>query len=391
MKILHIISGLRVGGAERFLQRLITLPGAPGGACHVVVSLVELGPVGAELRAAGIEVHALGIRGPFSLPGGTVRLIRLIRSISPDIVQTWMYHADILGGVAARVASRVPVVWNVRVALGPLKFRTRVLVRIAAILSKEIPDRIICCGPVVLGDHERIGYAREKMLVIPNGYDLKHFTASAEEMAARARHGHSEITILSVGRYDPQKGFHILIEAAAELQSRGIFAKFRLVGPGCVPANRELVDQIEQKGLADQFELHGPTADMRSAYAGADIFCLPSVFEGFPNALAEAMAMALPCVATDAGDSATLAGQCATIVPTQDVVALAEALADTVNLSPGARRALGSSSRRHIEVNYALEHIATLYFEFYQGLAECETGNRPDIMTSSLELPPPAM
>lgn len=379
MKILHVITGLRVGGAERFLQRLILASGARHGLRHTVISLVELGPVGAELRAAGIEVHPIESRGALSLLWKIPKLVRLIRGLSPDIVQTWMYHADIVGGIAAKIATSAPIAWNVRVALGPLKLRTRVLVRVAAFLSKTIPDRIVCCGPVVLRDHADIGYAAEKLVVIPNGYDLARFAATADDLARRAAHDSGDITILSVGRYDPQKGYPALIETVARLQESGVTARFRLVGPGCIPANRALADQIDSHGVTSRFELAGPADDMRRVYADADIFCLPSLFEGFPNVLAEAMAMALPCVATDAGDAATLAGQYARVVPPGNVDALAGALAAIIALSPAERQSMGSAARRHIEANYALDHVAGLYVEFYRRLAKRPPNQPADI------------
>src|SRR5690349_9340447 len=100
MRVLHVITGLRVGGAELMLYRLVTRPDPDVE--HVVVSLTELGEVGARLRAAGVPVHALGMRSLVQVPVAFVRLVRRIRRVRPTIVQTWMPHADLLGGLAAR-------------------------------------------------------------------------------------------------------------------------------------------------------------------------------------------------------------------------------------------------------------------------------------------------
>lgn len=362
MKIVHIITGLRVGGAERFLQRMILVSQSDPTIRHVVVSLVELGPIGRELRDAGIEVHAIGVSGALSLLKGFPRLVSLIRGIGPDIVQTWMYHADIVGGLAAKLAGNPPIAWNIRVAIGPLKLRTRMLVRLAAVLSKLIPDRIICCGKVVAQDHAEIGYETGKMVIVPNGYDLAKWALSDAERSAR---GTANISILSVGRFDPQKGYGYLVEAAALLKDRGRNFRFVLAGSGCDPDNEELAKLLRTHSVADRFELLGVQQDVRALYARASVFCLSSLFEGFPNVVAEAMAMELPCVATDAGDARMVLGECGEIVPPGEAVSLAGALDRAGSMAAGQREALGKRARQRIEGNFSLDRAWSQYRDLY--------------------------
>lgn len=369
MKILHIITGLRVGGAERFLQRLILAARPEEAVTHVVISLVELGPIGQELRDAGVEVHAMNSAGATVALGRLPHLVRLVREIDPDIVQTWMYHADILGGIAARLAARAPVVWNIRVAIGPLKARTRMVILFAAMLSRFVPNRIICCGDVVARDHKKIGYRKSKIEVLPNGYDLAKWTLTEAERAVRRM---QDISILSVGRFDPQKGYNYLIEAAALLKRRGCGFRFVLAGKGCDPANAELSRLLLMHEVADRFELLGVQRDIRGLYARANGFCLSSLFEGFPNVLAEAMAMELPCVSTDAGDAKMVLGDCGEIVRPGDAHMLADALEKSLSLTPAQREELGKSARTRIETNFTLDRAWARYRALYESLLRPE-------------------
>ncbi|MGE8636156.1 MAG: glycosyltransferase, partial [Achromobacter piechaudii] len=112
LHVLHVITGLGQGGAESVLLRLATYP--EPGVTHTVVSLTDEGIYGERLRAAGVTVHALGMkRGRVSL-GGFLALRRLIANSRADVVQTWMYHADLIGGLAARMAGVRAIAWGIR-------------------------------------------------------------------------------------------------------------------------------------------------------------------------------------------------------------------------------------------------------------------------------------
>jgi hypothetical protein len=109
MNVLHVIIGLRIGGAELMLRRL-----AAAQRPTTVVSMSGVGEVGQMLRADGVEVIALGLRGVWDLPRIFLALFRLLRARRPDVVQTWMVHADLIGGLAARLAGIRAVIWGVR-------------------------------------------------------------------------------------------------------------------------------------------------------------------------------------------------------------------------------------------------------------------------------------
>lgn len=114
MKVTHIIVGLHIGGAELMLRRLCESFNSSTSDEHRVVSLTDLGEVGALLRANGVVVDTLGMRGAWDVFGTFRKLVRVLRSSKPDVVQTWMYHSDLLGGLAARWVGVKGLIWGIR-------------------------------------------------------------------------------------------------------------------------------------------------------------------------------------------------------------------------------------------------------------------------------------
>jgi len=310
MKILHIITGLNIGGAEVMLKRLIE--SKPSEFPNTVaVSLTSLGVIGESLRARCVRVHALGMTSVWHSPIVLWQLVRLIHQYQPDIVQTWMYHADFLGGLAARLAGYRAIVWGIRstaIPQGPFSF-TFWLVRLCAICSHIVPHQIICCAKSAKEAHIKLGYAAHRMTVIPNGYDFSAFDCYLNSRAeSRMKLGYDvdDIVIGAVGRFDPLKDFHNFVTAASGLATKKGNVKFLMVGRNIEWSNHTLREWIESEGLVKNFQLVGEQSDVPFFLSAMDIFCLSSVDEAFPNVVVEAMAMGLPCVVTRAGDAADI-------------------------------------------------------------------------------------
>lgn len=373
MKVTHIIVGLHIGGAELMLLRLCESFNSSGDDEHSVISLTDLGEVGARLCACGVTVDTLGMRGAWDVMPTFAKLVRHLRLNKPDIVQTWMYHSDLLGGLAARWVGIRGVIWGVRTTdVSRCGAKATIIVRkLCAWLSATVPSVIVCAAQASRKTHVAAGYSPSRMAVIPNGFDLERLVASPQEREAiRSAQGISadDFVVGSLGRFNEVKDHASFVEAAGLVAPRFPHVKFLMVGRDVDEANSVLMAQIASTGFADRFVLLGERKDVPACFKAMDMFCLHSFTEGFPNVLGEAMSLALPCVTTDAGDAAFLLGENGFVVPVQDPLALAEALAKMIAASPAERSMMGQGAYTRIVENFTMKCTEHKFKEIYDRL-----------------------
>lgn len=371
---MHVIVGLNIGGAELMLGRLIEIHRRrQGGIEHHVISLTTVGVLGAQMRGAGISVTALGMKSALQAPLALLRLIRLVRHWRPDVVQTWMYHADLLGGVGARLAGCRHVIWGIRttdIAKGGSR-ATAVVRWLCARLSCRVPHTIVCAAGAARRLHAALGYCADRMVVIPNGFDLTRLQAAAPDVAALRRTCGLEGDVLVVGtlgRFNAVKDQQNFVRAAGVLARQYSGLRFLMVGRGCDAANPVLAAWIAATGFPERFILLGERADVPVCLAAMDVFALTSRTEGFPNVLAEAMAMGRPCVSTDVGDAAVVLGDCGEVVPPEDAQALAAGLQRLLALRAERRAAFGMAGRKRIEQEFSMERCAERFAAVYENV-----------------------
>ncbi len=326
-KLLHIITGLSDGGAEAVMTRLAI---SSTKYKHSVISLQGKGKYGKTLEEQGVSVHTLDIGRDFKTYLNIFKLPRLIKLEAPDVIQTWMHHADLIGGVTAKLVGVNRIFWGVRRSSldgKSIKLSTRVVAHLCAFLSKWIPDLIICCGNQAMQSHAAIGYQRCKLRVIFNGYDLSRFYPD-QTMRGEARQSFGlephDFVIGNVARFDPVKDHRTLIEALSILDNAGVVFKCLLVGRAIDKENQHLKQLICRSNLDDQIKLLGPRNDIPTVMNAIDIHVLSSLSEGFPNVVAEAMACGTISVSTNVGDAREIVDLVEeSICDTQDAVALA--------------------------------------------------------------------
>jgi glycosyltransferase involved in cell wall biosynthesis len=380
MKIVHVISGLRVGGAETALLNLVS-ESREAGVRHLVISLSSADAMAERLRAAGAEVRLLGMRPGIPNPLHLVRLTQWIVAARPDIVQTWMYHADLLGGGAALLARlalringsghRLALVWGIRrtevptVKVGVL---LKLLARVCAMTSNWMPDQIICCAEAAFRTHADYGYARARMRVIHNGFDIQKFVPDATarasflgELGLPAR----SILIGIVGRANPAKDYDNFLRAAALLHQRVADCHFVMIGREVDDRNEPLARSMGELGLRGACHLLGSRNNLHEIMPAFDILCLSSRTEGLPTVVGEAMACGVPCVVTDVGDTGQLVGDTGRIVPPCDSVRLAGALQEMAMLSRDQRRDLGKVARERIVQSFSIAACWQKYRDMY--------------------------
>lgn len=331
LNVLHIVTGLTDGGAENSLYQLCQNDRQNQ---HRVVSMMDAGQYGVRFDAAGIEVICLEMpRGRVTLRG-IWRLWRLMRIQRPDVVQTWMYHADLVGGVMARLAGVRAVCWGIRnsnLVPGMSRRSTIWVAKACAALSSVVPHSIVSCSRQAVEVHCRLRYAALKFVVVPNGCNLLLLRPDAEARArVRADWGLDAGMPLfgMVARFDPQKDHANLIDALAQLKGLGWDFRCALIGAEMDTNNAVLIRLLEDHGVRDRVLLVGRRSDIPAVMNALDVHVLSSRFgEAFPNVLSEAMACGTPCVSTDVGDAAFIVGDTGWIVPPSDPRALAERLA----------------------------------------------------------------
>jgi glycosyltransferase involved in cell wall biosynthesis len=328
MRIFHIIVGLNDGGAEATLFRLISYDRHNE---HFVYSLTDLGKYAPLLAARGCQVVAARMpRGKVTLKG-LWRMISCARNFEPNVIQTWMYHSDFIGGILGRII-HVPVVWGIHntILVKNISKRSTILVaKVCAMLSGHIPARIIACAEKAKEVHCKFGYQNDRFTVIPNGYDLTDFQPDQTarfRLDAELGIGFKRPVIGMVARFDPYKDHVNLLEALANLRSDSIDFVALLVGSGIDDSNLYLKEYIISLGLEHHIKLLGHRTDIPTIMSGIDVHVLSSSAEAFPNVLAEAMACATPCVSTNVGDASYIIGDCGWIVPPQDPAALARSI-----------------------------------------------------------------
>ena len=330
--VTHIIAGLEPDGAERMLLRLVS--GMDSSQFeNEVISLTDLGPMTEKFQAAGIRVRALGMSRGSANPYYLAKLAGWLRKLpAQQIIQTWMYHADLVGGLAAKLAGCAGLVWNIRhseLHPGVDKRHTIWTAKACAVLSSHLPRRIICASEASRTFHEKLGYAHDRMVVIPNGFDLDLFRPDAEAReAVRGELGVGDSTVLIgyVARKHPVKDHRTFLEAAGLLHKQFPDVRFVLCGDGATQQDAELKDWSEAAGVRDACFFLGRRDDIPRVINAFDIATSSSTSEAFPNALAEAMACGIPAVVTNVGDSRSILGETGSVVPPKDPKALCPSL-----------------------------------------------------------------
>lgn len=343
---------------------------------QIVISITDIGVVGRMIEASGVEVYWLGCRRSLKSVSCLWRLYKIIRLFKPDVIQTWMYHADLLGGVIGRLAGCKNIIWNIRgtdVSIGSSK-TTQKIQWLCAKLSNLLPKVIICAAHVSRDAHIKVGYSGDRMKVIPNGFELSELTTTPDRISAlrmllQMQIKNDDIVIGIVARFNLAKDHFNFIQASKIVAKKLPQAKFLLVGRGCDSKNEQLARWIEETGFSARFILFGETQDVASCLSMMHIFCLSSRTEGFPNVLGEAMALGKLCVATDVGDARLLLADCGIIVAKENPDALADGIIKLLSLSQEDKLQLSTRAINKISNEFSMNYAANEFLSVYQKIS----------------------
>lgn len=370
MKVLQVVTGLSMGGAERVVADLADNLANSG--CEVRLVYMK-GPQQVAPRRQDIELVCLGMDSPADLPGGYLRFRRIVHEFAPDIVHSHMFHATMLARLA-RLTTRIPsVISTMHTAydggrLRALTYRaTDWLADISTNVSCEAVEKFVANGAV----------RADRMIAIHNGISVEQFRPSAEARARiREQFGIQPGCKLffAAGRLGWSKDYPNMFRALALLPAT---LDYQLLIAGDGDLRPMLEAMVAELGLASRVRFLGIRHDIADLMAAADVYVLSSVGEGFGLVVAEAMACEGVVVATDSGGVREVLGEDGFLVPRQDSEALAAAIVAAASLPAEQAADMGRKARQRVVDSYSFERAAEKWRDLYASLgAGGSRGNR---------------
>ena len=362
MRIVHIITGLNDGGAENTLFKICKYDIENE---HIVISFKISGKYYSLLNKIGVKVYSLD--ATFYSINKFYFLIKLLKFLKPKIVQTWLVHADFIGGIAARLAGIKNIIWNIRYSnleIKKTKITTIIILKILKILSFFIPQYIVVNSKNGKKVFKNKNFDKKKLILIPNGYDLSILKPNKIEKKNFKKEINVKTKIPLIGyvaRYDPIKDHLNLLKALSIIKSKNINFFCVLVGSN-INKSKKIIKELKRLNLKDHVKLFGAQMNISKVMNGIDLHVLSSLSEGFPNVVAESMACGTPCVVTDVGDAAFIVGDNGWVLSPGDSIKLSKiievALRDFANNKWSKK---SKDARLRIKENFDITKMIKLF------------------------------
>lgn len=371
IKIVHIINSLFTGGAEQFLNQLIQ-NSLNSDSSHSIITLIDGGDITTQLKQKEYNITSTGLNNVLSLPKAIKKLAATLNKEQPDIIQTWLYHSDFIGGLTGKLITKKPVIWNVRHAnleFQNNKIATLLIVKILSYLSKNVPHTILANSSSAVKSHISWGYNKNKFHIIPNGINTSRFTYNAQQrihLRNSFKIQQNDFLIGMIARFNPQKDFHNFLKSASNISKKYQHVKFLLCGREVNNENKFLTDLILKYNLSNKCILLGYRTDIPYLLSCLDLYVSSSAGESFPNSVAEAMACSIPCVVTDVGSSAEIVGNAGLSVPAKNPTLLAQASGQFIQMSAEERHHYAKLARQRICMFYSMTSAINSYNKFYK-------------------------
>lgn len=378
MRVLHITTDLGNGGAQSVLHSLVTNSTSH---THFVITMVGGGKYQTYLSDEGYTVESLGMtRGALSIKA-FFRLCQLIRKYKPDVIQTWMYHANVFGGLAARCSMHSNVIWgihNTKLEDATTSRSTRLVIKASGLMSRFVPKASICCSRSAIDYHAELNYPKDKMFFVANGYDINRFSPKASVIPPVGADQDSQpdklhkTEFVTLARWDAQKDHQNLIKACSILVKEGINDfHCTLAGSDINEKNVQLMDLLNRHNVREFVTLLGPISTVPELLQQSDYLVLPSLGEAFPNVVAEAMLAGTPCIVTDVGDAAEMVQSTGWVVEPRNSKALAEKMLEARNLKlQGGLSALEDKCKARAISEFPVEKMVVGYESVWESVSK---------------------
>lgn len=354
MKILYLITGLGLGGAEKVVADLADQMSLLG---HNVKIAYLTGEVQVKPISSNVELIALNLNSAKQFLLASKKYRKLVKSFLPDVVHAHMVHANIFARLNRTLYPVPKLICTAHNSNEGGKARmvayrlTNHLSDINTNVSKEATRALITKG----------AFSKNNVTTVYNGIDLRKFEKTHDSIGLYK----NTLNLISVGRFNHQKDYPNLINSFAKLKANiTTNVKLTIVGDGELRAEIEAL--IRNLELEEDVTLLGRRSDIPQLLSQADIFVLASKFEGFGLVVAEAMACKCYVVATDSGGVAEVMGNTGKLVPIEDSQALAQALENAINLSFKDRTQNNKKARERVEEFFSLETSVQKWLALYE-------------------------
>ena len=363
MEIIHIINSLSTGGSERCLLRLISQDKANR---HIVITLLP----GGELKDKFTKYSTIKIfnfkRTPIS---SLIKLYQYLKGKDASIVQTWLNHANLIGGLIAFIAGK-KVIWNIRNSLEnywEYGIQHIILNIFSCFFSYFIPRKIIFCSKKSLDSYCKFGYCISKTLLITNGVDTDIFKPRLDQEKDKlySYFSNGEKRLTMIANWMPQKNFDLLIKSLSLVKNQNVNFKCIMIGREITNENYILKNLIKDYDLENNIILFGYVSNTNQLIRHFDYNILCSNSEGFPNGLIEAMSSGVPCISTDVGDAKEIISNTGWICKINDSKSLSESILEALNESEENHLKRRLLCRQRVIRNYKLIRICNEYINLY--------------------------
>ena len=366
-KIVHIISGLQVGGAERSLYNICN-SSLNDSFKQYIICLGNRGYYSQKIEEIGLEIYHINFSS-WHFVKSVTKFIIILKKISPDIIQGWMNHGNFTSILALLILNFKPIIyWNIRQSFYKNKndlFYTKFLF-LFNILFSRIPKKIIINSNISKIQLQNFGFNIDSFKFIPNGFDPNYWVRDLSFRELKRENlgiENLDFVIGYVGRYHPMKNIILLLKAFEIISINFSNSKLVIIGHKEDDFNK-FEKQIFDKIPNNQIILLNQMYDINKYYSIFDLFTLCSVSEGFPNVLGEAMSCELCCISTNVGEAPALLQDVGFIIPVDDLDALVSKMTNCIeNLE--MTKNMGILARNKIVKTYSLQNTVNQYINLY--------------------------
>lgn len=366
-KVLFISPGLDSGGAENILFNIVLKMKKDK---IILISLTNYGFYGNKLREKGYKIYALNMKKNISFLFKIFQLFKIISNNKPEIVHTWLYHANLIGGSLSRIIGIKKIIWSIHHDYEEPNFLFALEMKILTILSYFLPQKIVFCSSSSKLNHINQGYKESSCIVIKNGVSLDIFKPNKKyrrEIRSILKINNDCLLIGNIARYHPIKDHDNLLKALFLLKSYKVNFKCILIGIGLSKDNILLSQKIKSLDLNEDIILYGESFEIYKILNAFDIKVLSSRKEAFPVSLLEAMAIQIPCISTNVGDAKEIIGNSGWTINICDPLSLALKLKEVSE----KRYLLNEKSkltRKRVKSKFSLEKMHLNYKKLYNNL-----------------------